>query len=456
MAVFALLATVPHEAEARGFAARIVESLEVTNEIQESNTTAWERPPVGCIEDFIPKFLPCLDLASVVNPVTDLPPHLTEAEVYYWQVEHRADLNLCRAKEVERREKQLPGSMSESSIAWAWMWMKQANNIDEKIKAVYEAAESVEMPPQILFGALKQESLLSDLGIAPDGGNYSCGIGQINVGEWCRYMNTLSKAEQRELQWPIGISCTNEVLPSEITKPFYDIAVRKLGSRPGYELTPKQFEGITFSDVASSLPAGDEALQKLRFAAIASFVKNCSSARLGILSKAKVLHGLFLDVPEGLRNAQKYSEGTTFPRACLKKYTSPYYPLHTGWLLADAIYNAGEREVLLLQHYFRMTVDTHESGALWRKMTPTDLIEGLHWGGKWNAATKKIEYKSVYGVMGTQSWFKSCVVQRHIARVIQYATSPGHVIANSLEVGGCSPSVVPTYRKESSGRKPVK
>lgn len=421
-----------------------------------ANPIDWEQPAVGCIEDFIPKFLPCLDLTTVVNPVSDFPPGLSDSELNYWSVEHRPDLNLCRAQEVERREKLVPGSMNASAIAWAWMWTKQADQIDEKILATYEAAESVDMPPQILFGAMKQESLLSELGISVDGGNYSCGIAQINVGEWCRYMKTLSETEQRKLGWPVGISCANEVLPSTITKGFYDIAIRKLGSRPGYELTPKEFEGITFSDVASSLPSAEDGLQKLRFSAIASFVKNCSTAKLGIFAKAKVLKGLFLDVPDGLKNSQKYAPGETFPRDCLRKYTSPYYPLHTGWLLAVAIYNAGERELSVLQHYFRMTIATHESGVAWKAMTPNDLIEGLHWGGKWNESTRKIEYHNVYGVMASQSWYKSCVVQRHIARVIQYATVPGEVIANSLEVGGCSPTTVPAYRKQSSGRKSVK
>ncbi len=455
---FVLVSFVPTGASAHGFASRIENELGISGDSfgAADVTPDWSKPAVGCVEDFVPKFLTCLDFRTVANPQTDYPAGLTEAEMKYWTVDHRADLSLCRAREIERREKISPGSMSASLLAWAWMWVKQADHLGEKLKAVYEAAEAAEMPPQILFGALKQESLLSDLGIAIDGGNYSCGIGQVNVGEWCRYMSTLTEAEQRKLGWPIGVSCAPEILPSDLTKPFYDIAIRKLGTRPDYELTPKEFSGIRYADVEAKLPAGDEATQKLRYGAVMSFVTNCSTARLGILAKGKILRGLFVGVPEGLRNAQKYPDGATFSRKCMRKYRSPYYPLHTGWLLADAIYNAGEREVSVLEHYFRMTKATHESGAAWKKLTPTDLIEGLHWGGKWNETTKKIEYTNVYGVAQSQSWFKSCVVQRHIARVIQYATVPGAVIANSLEVGGCSQTTVPDYRKKSSGKKTVK
>jgi len=450
------------DTHARGFAARIEESLDlktvesISNRNQKNTVIDWSNPEVGCIEDFIPKFLPCLDLSQVVNPVADFPSGLGEAQEKYWNVDHRADLNLCRAKEVERREKATPGSMSDGAIAWAWMWNKQANGIEDKIVAVYDAAEKAKMPPQVLFGALKQESLLSDLGISVDGGNYSCGIGQMNVGEWCRFMQTFTQADQIKFGWPVGISCSNETLPSEIVKASYDIALRKIRGRPDYELTPKEFEGIKFSEVATSFPTGTEELQRKRFAAISSFVKNCSNSRLGILAKGHVLRGLFDSGPEGLKKMQRYPAGETFPRVCMRKYKSPYYPLHTGWLLADAVYNAGDREISLLQYYFRMTKTTHESGTGWKKLTPLDLIEGLHWGGKWNPTTKKIEYQDVYGVSGSQSWFKSCVVQRHIARVVQYATVPGAVIANSLEVGGCSKTEVPAYRKKSSGRKAVK
>ncbi len=437
-----------------GYAAHIEDELGLSqNSPRPAFTPDWANPDVDCIENQIPKFIQCLDLSGVVNPVSDLPTTLTPDEVIYWSIDHKPDLNVCRAREVDRREKTFPGSMTKTALAWAWMWNKQADHIDEKLLATYEAAEAANMPPQILFGALKQESLLSDLGISVDGGNYSCGIGQTNVGEWCRFMNSFSDVDQIAFGWPVGISCAADVLPSEIVKSFYDIALKKLGGRPDYELTPKEFAGILYDDVVVSFPPAIESIQKNRFTAISSFVKNCSDSKLGIAAKGKILNGLFSGIPQGLKDAEKYPAGTTFPRSCMRKYQSPYFPLHTGWLLADAVYNAGEREISLLQHYFRMTVSSHESGSDWKTLTPHDLIEALYWGGKWNSKTKKIEYKSVYGIDASQTWFKSCVVQRHIARVIQYATLPGAVIANSLETIPCAKTDPSADRQKSSGKK---
>lgn len=417
----------------------------------------WSNPPVNCIENLVPKFFPCLDLSGVENLLSDLPPGLSESETKFWTIEHRADLALCRAKEVQRRETLRPGTTSKDVLEWAWMWMKQSEHIDEKINSIYETAENIGMPPQILFGALKQESLLSDLGITVDGSNFSCGIGQINLIEWCEYMRSLPEIEQLRLGWPIGLSCGAETLTTELVRPFYDLAIKKMEGRPDYELTPMEFKGITLLDVASAFPSGDPKLQENRFFAALSFVLNCSDFHLGIEAKGNALRLIFQNsVPEGLKKAQTYLPTSESPFICTRPYRSKYYPLHTGWLLADAIYNAGGREVGLLEYYFRMKRSTHESGQAWRNLSPIDLIEGLHWGGKWNPSTKKIEFKDVYGLKGSQSWYKSCVVQRHIANVIQYVALPGVTIAHSLEQGGCRSTTVPEYRMKSSGRRDSK
>lgn len=417
----------------------------------------WANPPVACIEDLVPKFYPCLDLSMVVNPFADLPPGLSESETKFWLIDHRADLNLCRAREVHRREFSSPGSQSAGLLAIAWMWVKQAENLPEKINAIYDAAESADMPPSILFGALKQESLLSNLGISIDGANFSCGIGQVNLLEWCQYMRTLPAADQRRMNWPVGLSCDAPTLTTELVRPFYDIALRKLGGRPDYELSPEDFLGIEQRQVVARFPAGNSALQRKRFGAVTNFVKYCSDLHHGIAAKGRELRRLFDgSVPGPLRKAEMYPLGTTFPSSCQRPYRSRYFPLHTGWLLADAIYNAGGRQVSVLQHYYRMTKAGHESGSAWRTINPTSLIEGLHWGGKWNEVTQKIEYRNVYGDLSSQPWFKTCVVQRHIASVVQYAARPGEIIVKSLEQVPCSRTTVPEYRKKSPGRIPAK
>jgi hypothetical protein len=423
-----------------------------------SELTDWAKPPVACIEDLVPKFIPCLDLTTVTNPFADFPPGMSEAETKFWTVDHRADLSFCRSKEVQRREAVHPGSQSAGYLETAWMWVKQAEDLPAKINAIYDAAEKADMPPHILFGALKQESLLSNLGITVDGANFSCGIGQINVLEWCQYMRKLPETEQARMNWPVGLSCGVDTLSTELVRPFYEIALAKLHGRPDYELTPAEFAGITEKDVVKHFPSGDATLQKNRFLAVSNFVKYCSDLNYGIAAKGRELRRLFDgSVPEPLKKIQVYKPGTTFPSSCQRPYRSKFFPLHTGWLLADAIYNAGDRQVSVLEYYYRMTKATHESGTAWANLSPIGLIEGLHWGGKWNEESKKIEYTSVYGTEGSQSWFKTCVVQRHIANVIQYAALPGYTIAHSLEQGGgCSQTTVPEYRKKSLGRIPAK
>jgi hypothetical protein len=426
-----------------------------------ASTTAafadWSNPPVACIEDLVPKHLPCLDLSAVANPAADFPAGMNEAEKKFWTVDHGADLSLCRAREIQRREAAHPGTYSGWTLESAWMWVHQAEDLPEKIDAIYDAAEKADMPPGILFGALKQESLLSNLGIAVDGANFSCGIGQINVLEWCQYMNALPETVQIRMGWPVGVSCGPATLATELVRPFYNIALTRLHGRPDYELTPAEFEGIAEKDVVGHFPAADPSVQKTRFLAVSSFVKYCSDLHHGVAAKGHELRRLFdTVVPAGLKKIQVYPPGEHFPSHCQRPYSTKFYPLNTAWLLADAIYNAGSREVSLLEYYFRMTRAGHESGEDWKNMTPPLLIEGLHWGGRWNESSKKIEYANVYGVSDSQTWYKSCVVQRHIANVIQYEALPGYTLAHSLEQGGCSTTAVPAYRKKSPGRIPVK
>lgn len=416
----------------------------------------WAQPPVGCIEDFVPKpdQIPCLDLTGVSDPATQLPANLTPEQIRFWTIEHKPDLALCRSKEILRREALRPGTYSAWTVELNWMRVSAGTDLDRKMQLVDQAAARVGMPAQILFGALSQESLLAGLGIAPDGSNYSCGIGQINVLEWCHAMKTLPEAEQLRLGWPVGIACSEAVIPTKIVEPFYEIAVRRLNGRPAYLITPAEFSGIRFEDVQSRIPNGTAAEKQQRYQAVMSFVANCSDYELGIYAKANELRRLFdLYVPEGMKRVGQYAPGERFERSCRAPYTSTYHPLHAGWLLADAMYNAGTRQIPLLQHYFRMTSEENASGAAWERIGPLEIIEGLHWGGKYQASDQKLHFRGLDGTAYTQTWFKSCIVQRHIARVMQYVTVPGAEIARSLEVGGCVRDVTPEYRKNSSGVK---
>jgi len=429
---------------------------------QLSAAVSWDNPPVMCPEEVFARGFKCPDFSSVENPYTDFPYETSKEEILDWRNNKAADLKLCRNQEVLRREALKPGSFSAATIENAWMVVDGANHVSEKLKAIDEASKKYDMPAQVLIGAMKQESLFASLGISPDGGNFSCGMSQLNIQEWCQAMNGLSKADKDSFGWPSDIQCDSTDLPTNIVKPFYEIAVKNLGSRPSYQLTAEDFKGINADQVIGSFPSANKTLQEKRFQAVTSFVNNCQNISLSVNFKAKTLKGLFDHfVPSKLKQQELYTDGKTFGRTCRSNYASKYYPLHTGWLLAVAMYNAGPSQAKLVEFYYQSKAENLPA------MNPLDLIEALHWGGKWKPGTDSIVYadmdaenkpsrrwfKKEDSNEMTQSWFKSCIVQRHVARVIQHVTLPADSIAKSLEVGGCTVTGVPEYRQKSSGVK---
>lgn len=410
-------------------------------------TTSWEAPPVLCPEEILAKGIPCLDLSQVTNPYTDFPSDISNEEMLDWNNNKAADLKLCRRKEILEREKNKPGSFSAANLAEAWMVVDSATDIDIKLNAVQSASIKYEIPPQILIGALKQESLLASIGISPDGGNFSCGMSQINIQEWCQSMNQLSQEERIKYEWPT-IKCDGDTLPTNIVKPFYDIAIKNIGTRHLYQLSSDDFKGITPEQVENNFPPANNDTQSRRFKAIMSFVNKCQDARLSILFKAQNLRSLYDQfVPTKLKNSELYTAGKSFPKACQQPYSTKAYPLHTGWLFAVAMYNAGPIQTKLVKHYYQVKDNNYP------KMNPLSLIEALHWGGKYKPGTDRVFFKDQSGKEYSQRWYKSCIVQRHVARVIQHVTVPGVTIANSLEQVPCAPNIVPEYRKSSSGVK---
>jgi hypothetical protein len=421
--------------------------------------TSWDNPAVLCPEEILASGLACPDLSRVENPYTDFADETTRAEMTDWKNNKAADLKFCRNQEVLRRESVKAGSYSAATIEQAWMVVDGGKNVEEKLKAIQAATLKYEIPPQVLMGAMKQESLMSSLGVSPDGGNYSCGMSQLNIQEWCLSMNSLSSEDKAKYGWPSDLSCDGDALPTNIVKPFYDIAIKNLGTRPSYELTSEDFKGIRSEDVVANFPAGNTSLQTKRYQAATSFVNNCQDISLSISFKARTLKSLYDNfVPSKLKQQEIYSEGKTFPRACKNAYTSKYYPLHTGWLMAVAMYNAGPMQSKLVGYYYQ--AKSSELPA----MNPLDLIEALHWGGKYKPGTDNITFSDMDSAkkLGffmrkapvlTQSWFKSCIVQRHVARVIQHVTLPSESIAKSLDQEGCKQSGVPEYRQVSSGIK---
>lgn len=404
----------------------------------------WGRPEVQCPEKILPLGLECPDFSEVRDPINHFPDSMSENEKKDWSLNKAPDLKACRYKEVLRREKIRPGSYGPTQIEIAWMIVEGASNSQSKFKSLINASKSEGVPQHILIGAITQESLLANLGVSPDGGNFSCGIAQLNILEWCQGVNSLPATERASLGWP-SIDCAQ--LKTNFVSPFYELAKIELGNKPEYRISSQEFSKITFNDVASKLPASTPELQKKRFDAVSSFVKNCQNDSLSIRFKARILKSLFTGfVPKALKERELYEVGTTFSHSCSTQYHSSYYPLHTGWLLAVAAYNAGPRVTSIVEHYYKSNPEQM------KKLTPKDLIEALYWGGKVKDGTNTVVFTGSNGKTITQSWYKSCVVQRHVTRVIQHVAKPGITLVRSLEDAPCS-QVAPVARKNSSGVK---
>ena len=438
------------------------------NAVSQSDPTDWAQPPVGCVEEVMPQMpsYPCLDLTSVQNPTRDLPSSLTPDEVTLWTRDRKRALVLCRAQEILRRESLHPGGIDPGWVEASWMRMEGVKETDEKIAAIYEGTNLNQMPPQILLGALMQESMMADLGISSDGGNYSCGIAQLNVLEWCHWAEHADPDIKNQIGWPARKAgmCSAPLLSTKLVEPFFKYGLAHLNGVPAYKMKPKHLEGIRLADVIGSFPAGSSNDQKLRFEIVQSFVKNCSSYRFSIPAKAHVLKAIFdHEIPSAFHDVQTYTSGG-FARPCRNRSTTNAYPLHSGWLLADAIYNAGSRIVDVVAHYRKLDRAAASNPATWAEFYPQDLVSALYWGGKYNRKTDRLDSIDLEGNPFSMTWFKSCIVQRHVARVVQYVTLPGYDLVRSLEdKNGCAKSTfdsegnlikssVPLERQRSSGQ----
>ncbi len=432
-----------------------------------SASTDWSQPPLACIEEVIPRLpdRPCFDLTNVADPQTEWPEGISESELAYWQ-KNKVAQNYCRSLEIMRREELSPGTFSAGTVQIAWMRVKAMDQSELKVKAVYAASRANKMPAHVLTGALMQESLFATLGIEDDGGNFSCGIGQVNLVEWCNWANKQSKKIKDEMKWPANVKCSD--LSPGLIRPFYEIAKTRLNGLPAYRLEKVHFQNIKYESVVKGFPSGPTSMQKVRYQAAVSFLNHCADVAKGIGAKANELRNLYVNhVPAGLKKRDLYRPGEEFARVCSDKGYTEAYPMNTGWLLAVGLYNAGPRAVDVLAHYHKWNKKDLEKPETWENVGPAELIEAFYWSGKYSPKDDKIHYKTLNGGNLNWIWFKACVLQRHIARVVQHVTLPGvPKLVDTLEgaykcarsvfdpnTGKLVKSGVPPFRQKSPGVK---
>jgi biopolymer transport protein TolR len=169
------------------------------------------QPPVLCPEEVLPlapgqtgsQVEKCLDLSAVKDPLSDFPVGLSAEEIQLWKTRDRLELSYCRSVELAKRGDAGTSQYGAGTTQLAWMRAKAVEGRDEKIRLISEASEREGVPAQIIVGAFSAESLFANLGIVEDGGNYSCGMGQVNLSEWCQWIRSQSDFMKVSLGWPL-------------------------------------------------------------------------------------------------------------------------------------------------------------------------------------------------------------------------------------------------------------
>ncbi len=414
--------------------------------------TNWAQPPLQCIENVVPAAptKTCIDFSGVVNIAKD-DPAVSAAELEWWK-NHKFAYGYCRSKEILRRESANSGSMTAGLIQISWMRMMAAKDHDLKVKAVYDSSEKYGVPPHILTGAIMQESIFSNLGVADDGGNFSCGIAQINLVEWCSWAETQSAAKKAAMGWPASKVDCNTGVSREYVKPFYEIGLKRLGSLPSYRLETSHTQNISSNSVASAWADASDSEKIRRFKITKSFLDNCGSPVDAIHAKAFQLKALYSRyVPEGLRQHETYAPGQKFQLQCQRPLNARVYPVQTAWVLAVGAYNAGGRvqDAVASTHRWSSTdVSNRSTFANFNSLdgnsgfNPKDLVSSIYKAGRYDSAIKKVQFMNLGGKQMEWGWFKQCILQRHMARVVQHVTRPGQTpLVESLEgADGCSPN----------------
>jgi hypothetical protein len=339
-----------------------------------------------------------------------------------------------------------------------WGLFLSASDAKAKVEDIYAAANAQNMPPQVLTGALMQESSMGNLGISRDFNNWSCGIGQLNVNEWCDWANQADPATQAQIGWPTAEIaavvaanhvkgkddldvCSGNFLRAQHVKPFYDAGMKKMCdghmNRPESMLVRDEMNAAipSFEDAAADMdfttkmpvsklnckhrnryndecltikPTKNEAAAaNLRYLIAKSFSTSCTDHTFGIPAKAYNLRLIHDELKPYITQAQQYPEGSTYARKCMQTPTSRAYPLSVSWLLADAVYNAGEEIIPGVEKYW---TDHHMTPE---QVSPRDLVNAIDY------TLNERKYKKHLELIGI------CEARFHIRNVVRNMTLPG-------------------------------
>ena len=338
-----------------------------------------------------------------------------------------------------------------------WRLLNSASHAKSKIETIYQTANRYDMPAQILTGALLQESSMADFGINEDFGNWSCGIGQLNILEWCDWAIHQDPSTQDEIQWPRkeanrvirenpGLDvCSGYFLRASFAKPFYTIGMKRLRAdgiqRPDFLLSnetfmnPKRIEnyqvwdGINIESLKKthctrknrynseclkiSKTDNETHAASLRFLITQNFTEHCADYHYGIPAKGHTLRAIFDTLPKEIKESQHYEENESYSRNCYQNQKSKVYPLQLGWLLADIVYNAGDEILPGIMNYQK------KNHLDWNTMEPNQLVQAVH-------ETLKIKkYNRHLTPIGR------CEARFHIQNVIKNVTLPDAKIVDS-------------------------
>ncbi len=357
----------------------------------------------SCVEEVLPK--PAKAMSGAADGCSNIA-SASQALSSLAQLNLRRDNECVSYMASEHYDEKIKANLaSEEDAADDWNQCIGSQQFDEKVNAIYKAANEYDMSPIVLAGAILQESSGGDLGLGRDFDNWTCGPSQFSVITWCEWASKQDVGTQKAINWPtalvksfqsknpdLNICSENKFLYREQSRPFLEIAMRRmkadihvdkeymLQEKYMIEPVPIQFKDVaselsTLSNNHHALLAGDVEAENIRFQITRSFTDNCANHNLAFRAMAFDLRKIFESLPPEIQKAQmmEKSKGKNLLYAkCKANITTKAYPLSVGWLIADAIYNAGPSILPGILDY------QTKSKIPWDKFSQSDLLKAIN------------------------------------------------------------------------------